>query len=171
MDVVRRAVDELGGTFSFETKADLGTKFRIQLPLTLAIADALIVSVDEQRFAVPQLGVREVIEVEQRGIRRLENNEIIEYRGAVLPLIRLSTLFRLKESYRDVFHAFVVGEGKHAVGIAVDRVLGQAEIVIRAINDPLTKVSGISGATELGDGRLVLILEPAAIARRLEQRV
>ncbi|HVF30487.1 MAG TPA: chemotaxis protein CheA, partial [Pyrinomonadaceae bacterium] len=171
MDVVRRAVEEMGGSFSFDTTPGTGTKFRIQLPLTLAIADALIVAVDEDRFAVPQVSVREVIEVEQRSIRRIENNEIIDYRGAVLPIVRLSSLFRLKENYRDVFHAFVVGEGSQAVGIAVDRVVGQSEVVIRAMTDPLTQVSGISGATELGDGRLVLILEPASIARRLEQRV
>ena len=171
MDIVSRVVDELGGSFDFETSADIGTKFRIQLPLTLAIADALIVMVDSERFAVPQLGVREVIEVEPTAVRRLENNEIIEYRGSPLPIIRLASLFDLKESYKGVFHAFVIGEGKKAVGIAVDRVLGQAEIVIRAMNDPLTRVPGISGATELGDGRIVLILDPAAVARRLEQHV
>jgi two-component system chemotaxis sensor kinase CheA len=151
--------------------ADVGTKFRIQLPLTLAIADALIVSVDQERYAVPQLGIREVIEIERRNVRRLENNEIIEYRGAALPIIRLSSLFALNEGSREVFHAFVIGEGGNAVAIAVDRVLGQAEIVVRAMNDPLTHVPGISGATELGDGRVVLILDPAAIARRLEHHL
>jgi two-component system chemotaxis sensor kinase CheA len=171
MDVVRRAVDELGGSFDFETKLGSGTKFRIQLPLTLAIADALIVSVDQERYAVPQVGVREVIEVERSGIRRLENNEIIEYRGAALPIIRLSALFDLHESHRDTFHAFIVGEGNKTVAIAVDRVVGQAEIVVRANNDPFTRVPGISGATELGDGRIVLILDTAAIARRLDQHV
>ncbi|HUR97660.1 MAG TPA: chemotaxis protein CheA, partial [Pyrinomonadaceae bacterium] len=171
MDVVRRAVDELGGSFDFETTLGTGTKFRIQLPLTLAIADALIVSVDKERFAVPQVGVREVIQVEQSSVRRLENNEIIEYRGAVLPIIRLSGLFDLQPSYRDTFHAFIVGEGSKAVAIAVDRVIGQAEIVVRANNDPFTQVPGISGATELGDGRIVLILDTAAIARRLDQHV
>ena len=171
MDVVRRAIDDLRGSFDFETTPDVGTKFRIQLPLTLAIADALIVAVDNERYAVPQLGVREVIEVRQPAVRRLENNEIIEYRGAVLPLIRLSELFGLAETYREVFHAFVVGEGQKAVGIAVDRVLGQAEIVVRAMNDPFTRIPGISGATELGDGRIILILDPAVIARRLEEYV
>jgi two-component system, chemotaxis family, sensor kinase CheA len=171
MDVVRRAVDELGGTFDFTTTRGVGTKFRIQLPLTLAIADALIVSVDDERFAVPQQSVREVIEIEQSAVRRLENNEIIEYRGAALPIIRLSGLFDLDDGNRDVFHAFVVGEGKQTVAIAVDRVIGQAEVVIRPINDPFTQVPGISGATELGDGRIVLILDTAAIARRLEQHV
>lgn len=171
MDVVRRAVDELNGTIALETRHNHGTTFTIQLPLTLAIADALIVAVDKERFAVPQAGVREVIEVQRSAVRRLENNEIIEYRGAALPIIRLSKIFALDGEYRDVFHAFVVGEGKQAVGIAVDRVIGQAEIVIRAVSDPLTQVPGISGATELGDGRLVLILDVAAITRRQKEIV
>jgi two-component system chemotaxis sensor kinase CheA len=171
MDVVRRTVDELGGSIALETETDKGTKFRIQLPLTLAIADALIVAVNRERFAVPQSNVREVIEIESSAVRRFENNEVIEYRGAALPIVRLARLFALEEKYRDAFHAFVVGEGKQAVAVAVDRIIGQSEIVIRAIKDPLAQVSGISGATELGDGRVVLILDVAAITRRLKQKL
>ena len=169
MDVVRMAVDDLGGTISLETKRNAGTTFKIQLPLTLAIADALIVAVGDEQFAVPQSGVLEVIEVDKSSVRRLENNEIIDHRGTALPLVRLSKLFSLKDEYRDVFHALIVGEGKQAVGVAVDRVMGQAEIVIRSLNDPLTQVAGVSGATELGDGRIVLILDIPAITRRLKQ--
>ena len=171
MDVVRRTVDELGGVIKLETETGKGTKFQIQLPLTLAIADALIVAVDRERFAVPQSNVREVIEIEPGAVRKFENNEVIEYRGAALPIIRLARLFALEEKARGAFHAFVVGEGKQAVGIAVDRIIGQSEIVIRAINDPLAQAPGISGATELGDGRVVLILDVAAITRRLKQKV
>jgi two-component system chemotaxis sensor kinase CheA len=167
MDVVRRAIDELNGTITIGTAPGKGTSFKIQFPLTLAIADALIVSVDGQRFAVPQAGVMEVIEVEQTSVSRFENNEIIDHRGTSMPLIRLSKLFALEDGYKDVFHAFVVGEGKQAVGIAVDRVIGQAEIVIRALSDSLTHVPGISGATELGDGRIVLILDVPTVTRRL----
>jgi two-component system chemotaxis sensor kinase CheA len=108
-----------------------------------------------------------VISIGAESVTRFENNEIIEYRGEPLPLIRLARVFRLKESEDDPFDAFVVENGKHPVGIAVDRVLGQREIVIRSISDPLGRVSGISGATELGDGRAVLILDVADIARSL----
>ena len=124
-----------------------------------------------ERFAVPQSNIREVIEIERSAVRQFENNEVIEYRGAALPLIRLAGLFALEEKNGDAFHAFVVGEGKQAVGIAVDRILGQTEIVIRALNDPLAQVPGISGATELGDGRVVLILDVATITRRLKQKL
>ncbi|HEX8736478.1 MAG TPA: chemotaxis protein CheA, partial [Pyrinomonadaceae bacterium] len=171
MDVVRRTVDELGGVIKLETENGRGTKFQIQLPLTLAIADALIVAVDRERFAVPQSNVREVIEIEPGAVRKFENNEVIEYRGAALPIVRLAHLFALEERARGAFHAFVVGEGKQAVGIAVDRIIGQSEIVIRAISDPLAQVPGISGATELGDGRVVLILDVVAITHRLKQKV
>ena len=166
MDVVWRATDDLGGTIRMETEALRGTSFRIQLPLTLAIANALIVSVDGERFAVPQSNVREVISVETESVTRFENNEIIEYHGEPLPLIRLARVFNLTERTNDdAFHAFVIENGKHPIGIAVDKVLGQREIVIRSINDPLGRVAGISGATELGDGRAVLILDVADIAR------
>ena len=171
MDVVCRTIGELGGDIKFETATGVGTKFRIQLPLTLAIADALIVSVDKERFAVPQANVREVIAVERGAVRQFENNEIIEHRGAALPIIRLAKLFALEETARETFHAFVVGEGKQMVGVAVDRVIGQSEIVIRAVNDKLVQVSGISGATELGDGRVVLILDVPTITRRLKQKL
>jgi two-component system chemotaxis sensor kinase CheA len=167
MDVVGKVIDELGGTIDLETETSIGTTFTIRLPLTLAIANALIVTVDGERFAVPQSNVREVLSIGAESVTRFENNEIIEYRGEPLPLIRLARVFRLKESGDDPFDAFVVENGKHPVGIAVDRVLGQREIVIRSINDPLGRVAGISGATELGDGRAVLILDVADIARSL----
>jgi two-component system chemotaxis sensor kinase CheA len=165
MDVVGRVISDLGGTMVVESEKSQGTTFRIRLPLTLAIANALIVSVDGERFAVPQSNVREVLSVESESVTRFENNEIIEYRGEHLPLIRLARIFRLKEREDSSFHAFVVENGSHPIGIAVDRVIGQREIVLRSINDPLGRVSGISGATELGDGRAVLILDVADIAR------
>ena len=92
MDVVKTVVEELGGQISLATKRSEGTTFTIELPLTLAIAEALIVSVDGQRFAVPQSAVREVLEVESTSTKVLENNEIISYRGKVLPLLRLAHL-------------------------------------------------------------------------------
>ncbi len=206
MAIVKNAVLELGGTLTLETQPGTGSRFRIQLPLTLAIADAAIVSVAGQTFAVPQSSVREVIEVQSTACTRLENSEIISYRGGVLPIIRLARLFGLSEAEhrgdaapRKVglgvrspentgrnsepfapaehqrtsppepntaparFYAFVVGSGLSAVGIAVDGILGLREIVVRPLTDPLVIVPGIAGATELGDGRVVLILDTAAL--------
>lgn len=163
MDVVSKTVEELGGTLALETENGIGTRFTIKLPLTLAIAEAIIVSVDGQKFAVPQSALREVIEVEKSSIKVLENNEIISYRGGVLPLVRLAQLFDMKDNGATKVHVFVVGEGTNALGVAVDRILGQREIVVRGIGDPLVQVPGVAGATDLGDDRVVLILDVAGL--------
>ena len=163
MDVVKKAIEELGGRMSLATKTGEGTTFTIELPLTLAIAEALIVSVNGQRFAVPQSGVREVLEVESASTKVLENNEIISYRGKVLPLLRLARVFEMDHQRGAKFHVLVIGEETNAVGLAVDRILGQREIVVRAIKDPLAQSKGIAGATELGDERVVLILDITAL--------
>ncbi|HEX8501046.1 MAG TPA: chemotaxis protein CheA [Pyrinomonadaceae bacterium] len=163
MDVVAAAVEELGGTLALATRKGLGSRFTIELPLTLAIAEALIASVGGQRFALPQAAVREIIEVEASSVKVFENNEIVSHRGGALPLVRLSRLFGLDETAAPVFHVFVVGSGAGAVGLVVDRAIGQREIVVRGLNDPLVKVRGVAGATDLGDGRVVLILDVAAL--------
>jgi two-component system chemotaxis sensor kinase CheA len=163
MDVVKKATEELGGRISLATKLGEGTTFTIELPLTLAIAEALIVSVNGQRFAVPQSAVREVLEVESASTKMLENNEIIPYRGKVLPLLRLARVFEMNYQRGDNFHVLVIGEETNAVGLAVDRIIGQREIVVRAIKDPLAQSKGIAGATELGDQRVVLILDIGAL--------
>ena len=163
MDVVKKATEELGGRISLATKPGEGTTFTIELPLTLAIAEALIVSVNGQRFAVPQSAVREVLEVESASTKVLENNEIISYRGKVLPLLRLARVFEMNYQRGEKFHVLVIGEDTNAVGLAVDRIIGQREIVVRAIKDPIAQSKGIAGATELGDQRVVLILDIGAL--------
>lgn len=163
MDVVKKAIEELGGRMSLATKRGDGTTFTLELPLTLAIAEALIVSVNGQRFAVPQSAVREVLEVESAATKVLENNEIISYRGKVLPLLRLARVFDMEHQRGASFHVLVLGEDTNAVGLAVDRILGQREIVVRALKDPLAQSKGIAGATELGDQRVVLILDISAL--------
>jgi two-component system chemotaxis sensor kinase CheA len=163
MDVVKQAIEGLGGHISLATRSGEGTTFTIELPLTLAIAEALIVSVNGQRFAVPQAAVREVLEVESSATKVLENNEIISYRGKVLPLLRLARVFEMNYQRGASFHVLVLGEEANAVGLAVDRILGQREIVVRAIKDPLGQSKGIAGATELGDQHVVLILDTSAL--------
>ena len=163
MDVVKKATEDLGGRISLKTKLGEGTTFTIELPLTLAIAEALIVSVNGQRFAVPQSAVREVLEVESASTKVLENNEIISYRGKALPLLRLARVFDMTHQRGASFHVLVIGDDTSAVGLAVDRIIGQREIVVRAIKDPLAQSKGIAGATELGDQRVVLILDITAL--------
>ena len=165
MEVVHRAVRELGGALALDSAPGEGTRFLIDLPLTLAITDAIIASVGGQQFAVPQSSVREVVEVERTAVRLLENNEIVPYRGGVLPIVRLATSFGLAPREGRALHVFVIGTGLAAVGLAVDRIHTQREIVVRPITDPLIKVEGVTGATDLGDGKVVLILDAARVAR------
>ncbi len=168
MAVVKNTVQELGGFLTLDSHVGVGTKFTIQLPLTLAIADALTVSLGGQTFAIPQSSVREVLETQPTAITVFENNEIFSHRGSVLPLIRLADFFGLASTSPETqngkrLHVVVVGSGLNAVGLLVDRILGQREIVVRPLTDPLVQVVGIAGATELGDGRIVLILDTAAL--------
>ncbi len=170
MDVVRSAVRELGGVLTLDTAPGEGTRFVIELPLTLAIADAILATVGQQMFAVPQSTVREVLEVDPASLKALENHEIAQYRGAALPIVRLSRLFGLTAVPRRSLHVFVIGQGLAAVGVAVDRIIGQREIVVRPMSDPLVKVEGITGATDLGDGNVVLILDLPRLVQRTSAR-
>lgn len=164
MAVVRQTVHELGGVVRMSSVAGQGTRFSIDLPLTLAITDALIARVGTQTFAVPQSTVREVVEIEVASVRSIEGGDVAPYRGSALPVVRLSSLFGMPPSGGARQHAFIVGTGASAVGLIADRIVGQREIVVRAIADPLIRVDGVSGATDLGDGRAVLILDTAAMA-------
>jgi two-component system chemotaxis sensor kinase CheA len=170
MSVVRTTVQELNGRLSLSTTPGGGTRFAIELPLTLSIADALIATVGDRTFAVPQSAVREVIDVDPSTLRLVETREIAPFRGGVLPIVRLSRLFHLTERPRRALHVFVVGSGLDLVGVAVDRIVGQREIVVRSMADALIRVDGIAGATDLGDGRVVLILDLGSLARQARSR-
>ncbi|WP_029601173.1 chemotaxis protein CheA [Gemmata obscuriglobus] len=169
MDVVRRAVEELGGTLDLTTRPGRGARFAVRLPLTLAIADALIVTVGGQTYAAPQAAVRAVLAVEPDAVTALENNELIRNHEGVLPLLRLADLFGAPRP-AGAFPALVVGEGRSALALGVDRVIGLREVVVRRLADPLVQVPGLAGATELGDGRAVLILDAPGLARYARTR-
>jgi two-component system chemotaxis sensor kinase CheA len=156
MAVVKTTISGLGGALAMDTRPGEGTRFTIRLPLTLAIIQAVIVYIDDQPFAVPRSAIHEVFRVET-------HNDVIPYRGGGLPIVYLHRLFRMNGKANNSFHVFVAGSDFSPVGIAVDRIAGQREIVVRSIEDPLVRAPGIAGATELGDGRPVLILDVAAI--------
>jgi two-component system, chemotaxis family, sensor kinase CheA len=166
MAVVKRTVEELNGTLRLQSTPGEGTRFIIELPLTLSIAEALIAEVGGRTFAVPQSSVREVVEVDPATLRQVEQHEIAPFRGRMLPIVKLARVFGIATQERPRLHAFVVGSGHDAVGVAVDRIVGQREIVVRAIADQLARVEGVVGATDLGDGRVVLIIDPGVVARR-----
>jgi two-component system chemotaxis sensor kinase CheA len=176
MAVVRSTIQELGGTLSMETAAQKGTTFTITLPLTLLILPALLLIVGECRYAIPQSSVREVIAVEAAHLKHLENNTLIPYRGAVLPVVAISDLLRFsgrQSSTSAVYarkHVLVIGSDNRMMGLIVEKVTGQREIVVRSISDPHLRVPGVVGATELGDGRPVMILDPEALMRLAKQK-
>ncbi len=177
MAVVKSAIEELGGALTVETGTGIGTHFTITLPLTLVILDALLVYLDGYRIAVPQSGVREIVAVELSDMKSLENNSLIPYRGGALPVIPVADLLRFHDPDRrgqsvspKRVHVLVVGSEAKPVGLAVDKVTGQREIVVRSITDPLLKIPGIIGATELGDGKPVLIVDAETLVRLGLQR-
>jgi two-component system chemotaxis sensor kinase CheA len=170
MDIAQTTIRGLGGELSVRTAAGEGTCFSMELPLTLMIADALLLDVAGQTMALPQIALREIIELESSAITTLEHNEVISYRGRVMPLVRLTRVFHLADRAPAKAHVLVVGTDTQVVGLVVDRVLGLREIVVHALTDPLVAVPGISGATELPDGRVSLILDASALARAHRRR-
>lgn len=170
MAVVKKTIDELGGYLELETEQGKGTKFTIYLPLTLAIMDALILTAGDQKYAMPLPLVSEVLAVEYDAITILANNELIPYRNRVLPIVRLAHYFNLQQSATDKGHVLVIGTGQKAIGVLVDKVHTLREIVVRPLNDPLVQVPGVSGATELGDGKAILILDTPSLIKAVTMR-
>jgi two-component system chemotaxis sensor kinase CheA len=170
MDVVRSAVRALAGDLSVVTTGGRGTRFIIDLPLTLMIVDALLVHVSGQQMAVPQPVLREILQVDAATIVPFENNDVVPYRGTVLPVIRLARLFGLAEVARPSVYLLVVGTESAPMALMVDRLVALREIVVHPVTDPLVTVPGVSGATELGDGRVSLILDAAAILRLAQEQ-
>ena len=159
MSVVQSTVNELGGKLALESEEGKGTQFTLRIPLTVVIAETLLVYSAGQTCAVPQSAVREIFHAREGDIRKADGVEIVSYRGGVLPVTRLAALFNLKSNDPVLWCTLVITSERGAVGLLVEKVLGQREVVVRTIRDPLIQVHGISGATELGDGKPVLILD------------
>ena len=166
MSVVRTTIRALGGELFVNSELGRGTRFTIELPLTLMITDALIMEIGDQPMAIPQVALREIVPYDAALVTRFENNEVLTYRERVVPLVNLATFFRLSPNAGSSRHILIVGSDTHLAGLVVDRVLGLREIVVHPLTDPLTAVPGVAGATELADGRVSLILDAAALVRR-----
>lgn len=162
MAVVENRVRELGGSISVESEEQRGTEFTLRLPLTLAIAQTLVIKAAGQTCAVPQSFISEVLEVSVDAIRIVNHLEVVKYRDGVLPVLRLAGLFNLREKVRPRF-LLVLASTRGQVGLLVEEIYGQKEVVVSAIRDPLIQVPGVAGATELGDGRPVLILDASVL--------
>lgn len=163
MAVVYSTVRELGGTLTLESEEGRGTTFSIRLPLTLAIAETFIVSAAGQTCAVPQSFVREIVQQTEKDIQVVNGIEAVPYRDGVLPVIRLADFFQRPSGTGEKRYLLVITSDRGSVGLLTEKIIGQREVVVRALQDPLIQVPGVSGATELGDGKAILILDGAAL--------
>ena len=161
MDVVKKALNNLGGMVDIATRQGQGTTFTIRLPLTLAIIQALLVEVGEEIYAVPLSSVLETLLVNRTDIKTVGGLPMVQLRGNTLPLISLQEKFGLPapEIVSNEVFVVVVGFGDKALGLIVDELRGQQEVVIKSLGDFLNNLPGIAGATILGDGKVTLILD------------
>ncbi len=167
LDVVKTNIAHLSGIIDLHSEPGRGTTFAITLPLTLAIIRALVVQVSGRTYAVPLNSVLEILSVHSRDIRTVERREILDVRGQTLPLARLSRLFALPERPLDRHYVVVVGLAQDRLGIAVDELLGQQDIVTKPLGGRLQHVRGVSGATDLGNRRTVLVLDVGALVEEV----
>ncbi|MGE5381135.1 MAG: chemotaxis protein CheW [Methylocystaceae bacterium] len=161
LDVVKSKIESLNGDIEIETMPGHGTKFKIRLPLTLAIIQALLTRVSDEIFAVPLSSVDETTMITREEIKLVQNQEVVLIRGNVLPLARLRNLLEVpaSENTDELMYVVIVRKGDKQVGLVVDSLIGQQEIVIKSLGKLLTGIPGIGGAAILGDGGVSLILD------------
>ncbi len=169
MDVVRTNIEKIGGTIELKSVAGKGSSFIIKIPLTLAIVSALIVECAGERFAIPQISVVELVraaENSENRIERLHDTPVLRLRNRLLPLVSLQDLLRLgapREASSETF-IVVAQVGTYSFGIIVDRVFDTEEIVVKPVAPILRDITMFSGNTILGDGSVIMILDPNGIA-------
>ncbi|MBQ6975828.1 MAG: chemotaxis protein CheA [Selenomonadaceae bacterium] len=164
MDVVRSKIESLSGHVDIETHVNEGSVFKIKLPLTLAIIQAMLVKVQEEVYAVPLGSIDSTINIQPEEIKTVQNREVIVLRGEIIPIIRMEqTLFVPHVKDSDETFVVVVHAGEAKAGIVVDKLIGQQEIVIKTLGNLFMGLKMFSGATVLGDGRIALILDVATM--------
>jgi two-component system chemotaxis sensor kinase CheA len=167
MDVVKTNIEKLNGIIDIDSELGVGSTFKLKIPLTLAIMQALLVSTQEEYFAIPLSSVLETVRVSMDEIYTIEGKNVLKLRNEVLSLVRLSDMFGVDEVFDNGEHAYVVviGLAESKLGIVVDGLVGQEEIVIKSMGDYLKGIEGIAGATIRGDGGVTLITDVAAMMK------
>ncbi|MCE5284766.1 MAG: chemotaxis protein CheA [Pelosinus sp.] len=162
MDAVKNKIESLGGMVDVETKINEGSKFKIRLPLTLAIIQALLVKVSEEIYAIPLGSIDSTINITQEDIKTIQNREVILLRGQIIPIIHLADVLNVPnqaaEKQEELF-VVIVHLGEHKAGIIVDNLIGQQEIVIKSLGKLLAGIKVMAGATILGNGQVALIID------------
>jgi two-component system chemotaxis sensor kinase CheA len=161
LDIVRNNIQRLNGTVMVETEKGKGTRFLVTLPLTLAIVPTLLVRVAHNTLAIPLVTVVETLRISTKEIQTVNSRPVIRLRDKVLPLLEMSETFGFNSSKKDLGYRYVVvvGMGKQMMGLSVDRLLGQEEVVVKSLGSIIGEVMGIASAAILGDGSVILIVD------------
>jgi two-component system, chemotaxis family, sensor kinase CheA len=170
LDVVKKNIADLKGSLNVFTEEGKGTTFELTLPITLAIMQALIVKVCSNKYAIPLGSVAETVRVWSRDLQTVDRKEVYYLRNKTLPLIRIGEVFHLADSnHREKVFIVVVRTGEQQVGLIVDELAGQQEIVIKSMGERLKDIRGIAGATEIGEKKPILVLDPESIIEEVTQ--
>ncbi|WP_134700394.1 chemotaxis protein CheA [Ammoniphilus sp. YIM 78166] len=168
LDVVKTKIESLGGAVSVDSVSGQGTTFLIQLPLTLSIISAMLVEVEKEKFAVPLSSIIETAVFKKEQIMRAHQQDVIDFRGRVVPLVSLKKIFHIPDQIqekKDEISVVIVRKGDKMAGLVVDSFIGQQEIVLKSLGKYLVNVFAISGATILGDGQVALIIDCNALIK------
>ncbi len=166
LDVVKTKIESLSGEIFVDSQPGQGTRFRIKLPLTLAIIQALMISVCDEIYAIPLGSVDETTMIKSEDIKMVQNQEVIVLRGNVLPLFRLASLLEIPgeaAANKDEMYVVIVRKAERQIGLVVDTLIGQQEIVIKSLGKILGGIPGIAGAIVAGDGFVRLIIDIATL--------
>ncbi|MCC5892254.1 chemotaxis protein CheA [Exiguobacterium sp.] len=159
LDVVKNKIESLGGVVSLETVVGQGTKFQVSLPLTLSIISAMLVLAGDETYAIPLSSILETTLLDEADILTAHRERVFDFRGQLVPLVYLKEMFGIDAETKSQFPVVVVRKGNKLVGVVVNDLIGQQEIVMKPLGSYLEGIPAISGATILGDGRVALIVD------------
>ena len=165
MDVVKTNIEKLNGMIDVESEPNEGTTLKLRIPLTLAIIQALIVSVQEEYYAIPLGSVLETVRISQNEVYMVEGKSVLRLRDEILTLVRLADIFNVDTllNNSNELYVVVIGLAANKIGVIVDYLVGQEEVVIKSLGYYLKGTEGIAGATVRGDGKITLIVDVASM--------
>ncbi|MET1032848.1 chemotaxis protein CheW [Domibacillus tundrae] len=167
LDVVKTTIESLGGSITIDSVEGSGSVFSIQLPLTLSIISVMLVEVEKEKYAIPLSSIIETAIVKKEEVLNAHNQQVIDFRGKVVPLLFLEDIFSVPHQEEDdrFYSIVIVRKGEKMAGLVVDSFIGQQEVVLKSLGNYLSNVFAISGATILGDGQVALIVDCNALIK------
>ncbi len=168
LDVVKNTIESLGGRITIDSEEGVGTTFSIQLPLTLSIISVLLTEIEKEKYAIPLSSIIETAIIKKDEILTAHNQEVIDFRGKIVPVIRLDKVFQVEKEAKnqpDLYSLVLVKKGEKIAALVVDSFIGQQEVVLKALGHYLNSTFAISGATILGDGQVALIVDCNALIK------